>query len=234
MSKPANCWKRIDEIEATQATQVRKKIHKDIVELYQQDIEDGQKMPPVVVFSEAGSARYILADGFHRLLAHVNAEKPEIEVDIYEGGMHEALVYALSANTVHGLRRSNADKRNAVEMALKDPQLSQLTQQEIGDICGVTRKTVQRIQHKEVAPKETKSQKPEPNKPENVRPTMPEPTQDEIDRGEVRQALALVKRLPYAGDQAIRLGFDPDDYVDLEYVATWLSHLVGEIRNAVK
>ena len=231
-TKKANGFKRIDEIEATQATQVRKKIHKDTVEAYMQDILDGQKMPAVTVFSEKGSARFILADGFHRLLAAVNAEKEEIEVDVIEGGMHAALVYALQANRAHGLRRSNADKVNGVQMALKDPALSQLTQAEIADICGVSIKTVQRVQWKDKPPEDdVEPGKPEPNKPENNRPTKPEPTQDEIDRGEVRQAMALIKALPYPGDQAIKLGFDPDDLADIEYAATWLSHLVMEIRN---
>jgi len=224
----------IDAIEATQATQVRVKIHKDIVEEYQADIENGAKMPAVIVFAEKGSARHILADGFHRLLAHVNAGRKLIKVKTLEGGMHEALMFALGANGTNGLRRSNADKINAVKMALKDPEISQHTQREIADICGVSRKTVQRVQHKDDPDQDqngTKSQKPEKNKPENNRKTKPEPTQDEIERGEVRQALALIKALPYPGNSAIHLGFDPDDMADIEYVATWLSHLVMESRN---
>jgi len=231
-TKKASAFKKIADIEATQATQVRKKIHKDIVEMYQADIEAGQKMPPVVVFSEKGSSRYILADGFHRVLAFVNADKDEIEVEIHEGGMHEALLYALSANRAHGLRRSNADKVNAIEMALKDPEISQYTQQEIADICGVHKNTVQRVGQKQQPPETVpKGQKPEPNKPDNNRPTMPEPTQEDIERGEVRQAIAAIKALPYPGDQAVKLGFDPDDLADIEYAATWLSYLVMEIRN---
>ena len=225
----------IDAIEATQATQVRKKIHKDIVDLYQQDIEDGQPMPAVIVFAEDGSDRHILADGFHRLLAYVNADIAEIEVEVHEGGMHEALMFALSANLAHGLRRNNADKINAVEIALKDPEISQYTQQEIADICGVNISTVRRVEQKQGAGRSSNSakhhSKPEKNKPENNRPTMPEPTQEDIERGEVRQALALIKALPYPGDEAIKLGFDPDDIADIEYVATWCSHLVVEARN---
>jgi ParB-like chromosome segregation protein Spo0J len=231
-TKKSEVFMRIDEIEATQATQVRKKIHKDIVEMYQADIEAGAKMPPVAVFREVDSSRTILADGFHRLLAAVNAGKEEIEVEIRGGGMHQALLYALSANQLHGLRRSNADKVHAVEMALRDPEISQHTQAEIADICGVSRTTVQRCGQKQKPDENvSKTQSPEPNTPENNRPTKPEPTQDEIDRGEVRQAMALIKALPYPGDQAKKLGFDPDDLADIEYAATWLSHLVMEIRN---
>lgn len=234
-TKKGKKFMRIDMIEATQATQVRTKIHKDIVEEYQSDIEAGADMPPVVVFAEKGSSRHIMADGFHRLLAHVNADIEEIAVDVHVGGMHEALMFALSANGQNGLRRNNADKINAVKMALKDPEISQMTQQEIADICGVSRKTVQRVQHKDdpdPAQNGTESQKPEENQPGNNRPTKPEPTQEEIERGEVRQALALIKALPYPGADAVKLGFDPDDLADIEYAATWLTHLVMESRNA--
>jgi hypothetical protein len=59
--------------------------------------------------------------------------------------MKDALMFAAGANSSHGLRRSNLDKRRAVEMCLKDPEISQLTRQEIADICHVTKRTVQKI-----------------------------------------------------------------------------------------
>ena len=217
----------IANIEATQATQVRAKLDKGIIDQYQEDLENGADFPAIVVFAEKGSARFILADGFHRLLAHVNAGIEMIKVDVHVGGMHEALMYALSANTRHGLRRSNADKVNAVKMAMKDPKLRQLTQQEIADICGVSRKTVQRTAQKEkpdAGQNGTESQEPEANKPENNRPTKAEPTQDEIDRGEIRQAIALVKGLPYPGEDSAKLKFDGDDVEGLEYMSAWAAH----------
>lgn len=213
----------IENIEATQATQVRTKLNKDIIDQYQADLEDGADFPAITVFAEEGSARHILADGFHRLLAYVNAGRDMIEVEVHVGGMHEALMWALSANRAHGLRRTNADKINAVKMALKDPAISQHTQQEIADICGVSRKTVQRTSHKDVPDPDTGA-KPEANKPENNRPTKPEPTQEEIERGEVRQALGLIKALPYPGKDAGKLAFDGDDIADLEYCSGWLAH----------
>ena len=107
-------------IEATAATQVRTKLHKDLIDAYCEDIKNGAIMPPIVVFCEKGAERWILADGFHRLYAHIHAEKDEIEVTIHEGGRHDALIYALGANACHGLRRTNADKINAVKMALRE------------------------------------------------------------------------------------------------------------------
>lgn len=219
-------------IEATQATQVRTKIHKDTVDLYQQDLENGAPFPAIIVFAEKGSARYILADGFHRLIAYVNAGREEIECEVHEGGMHEALIHALGSNNTHGLRRSNADKIHAVQMCLKDPALSQLTHQEIADVCRVHKATVQRTSVRDTTGRESKDPaKPAKPNDNDVRPTKPEPTQQEVEREEVRVAMRAIKVLPYAGADAVKLGFDKDDVADLEYVSTWCAHAVLAHRN---
>lgn len=225
----------IEMIEATTATQVRMKLDKGIITMYQEDIENGAIMPAVDVFAEKGSARHILADGFKRLLAAVNAGREEIEVKVHEGGMHEALIWALGSNRTHGERRTNADKINAVQMALKDPAISQLTQQEIADICCVNRSTVQRVELRLGVTgrykKPTKPGSPEDNKPENNRPTKPAPTQDEVEREELRSYLKGVKAFPYEGSEAVKLGLSPDDVADLEYCSAWMAHAVIACRN---
>jgi transposase-like protein len=224
----------IEQIEATTATQVRVKLHNDVIDLYEQDIRNGAAMPPVTVFAEKGSARHILADGFHRLVAHVNAELEEIEVEIYEGGMHDELAHALQANRTHGLRRSNADKINAVKMALKDPVFSALGQQEIADLCGVSRETVSRVNVRETTGRTAADEKKaQPKKPEasDHRPTLPEPTQEEIELGELRGAMKAIKAFPYPGEDAVKLDLDKDDVADLEYVSTWCAHAVLACRS---
>ena len=215
-------------IEATRATQVRTKLYKDVIDAYRKDLECGAIFPPVDVFAEKGSQRFILADGFHRLYATIHAGIEEIEVTLHEGGMHEALIFALGANAGHGLRRSNADKINAVKLALKDPEISEYTQQEIADICRVTRETVSRVGRRETLGENddkgdnwTKSQKPEKNQPENNRPTKTPPTQAEVERDELRQALSLIKALPYDGEDTAKLNLSKDDVLDLEYVSGW-------------
>ena len=220
----------INNIEATSATQVRTKLSKEVIETYQEDLEHGAIFPPIIVFREKGSSRSILADGFHRLLAYVNAGREEIECEIHEGGIHDALAYALSANRVHGLRRTNADKVNAVKLALKDPEFSKLTQQEIADLCGVSRETVNRTSRKETIEDVTKSH-PKPPTNGDKRPTKPEPTQAEIERDELRQALSLIKAFPYDGDVTVGLNLSKDDVADLEYVSCWCAAAVLAHRN---
>lgn len=225
-----------DNIEATDATQVRAKLSDDTIDQYREEIETGAEFPPVVVFAEDGSQRYILADGHHRLYATIHAGHDEIDVELRVGDMHDALEFALQANRAHGLRMTNADKVKGVKMALADPELSQKTQQEIADIVGITREAVNRISRRDTldATKEVDGEpgESEENSDGNVRATKPEPTQQEIERAELRQAASLIKALPYGGEETVHLALTPDDVADLEYISTWCAHAVLANRNA--
>jgi uncharacterized ParB-like nuclease family protein len=224
-----------DNILASAATQVRKKLDKTAIESYIEALENGAQFPPLVVFAEDGGQRYILADGFHRLHAYINAGAEKCNVEVHEGGLHDALMWALGANDEHGLRRTNADKRNAVEMALKDPEISTLHPDQIALICRVNERTVRRIRDDmDLAKPKNKPNSPgkaQPADPKDVRPTKPLPTQEEIDRDELRQALGLIKAFPYGGEDVTKLDLNKDDTADLEYVAAWCSHAVLVLRS---
>lgn len=224
-----------DNILASAATQVRKKLDHATIEEYTEAMKNGAQFPRLVVFAEEGGDRYILADGFHRHHAYINAEIGQCPVEVHEGGLHEALMYALGANDEHGLRRTNADKRNAVELALKDPEISTLTVMDISLICRVNERTVRRIRDDmDLAKPKNKPNKPgkgQDPKPDDNRPTKPAPTQEEVDRDELRQALGLIKAFPYGGEDAPKLDLNKDDTADLEYVAAWCSHAVLVLRS---
>lgn len=220
----------IDNIEATAATQVRVRLDRHTIDEYQEALENGAEMPALIVYHEPNSQRYILADGFHRLYAMVNLGWDRVDCEVREGRLVDALIEALSANQSHGLRRTNADKRNAVQMALKDPEISKLTQQEIADICGVTDRTVRNIQQDLLTQSEEKKAKKkakakDPDADDVI--DSGEVSQETVDLHELRQAFGLVKALPYTGgDAAGKLELSKDDIADAEYVSTWLAELV--------
>lgn len=227
----------IDNIEATAATQVRVKLDKGVIEAYQEELEAGADFPAIVVFREENTERFILADGFHRLYAAVNLDWKEIVCEVHEGKMIDALMYALGANHGHGLRRTNKDKRHAVEMALKDPEISRYSQEEIADICRVTRQTVNRIHNQLVADDEpedvTKLQDPKVGdaEPDDFRDDGAVVTQEDVELGEIREALKAIKALPYDGADTLgKLDLTADDYADLEYVSTWCASAVLAYR----
>lgn len=235
---------RLENIEATAATQMRKRLDRGIIDQYTEDLQDGAPFPPIHVYREENSERNILADGFHRHRAFVNADRDEIGCWIYEGGMHEALIHALGSNHGHGHRRTNADKIHAVEMACKDPQISQLMQKEIADICRVSERTVRRVQNQLLSQdssngndrtKSGEKEKPKVEKAKgNVRDSG-EVTQEQVETDELRGALKAIMVLPYDGQMAPeRLNLDLDLVADCEYVSTWLANLVIESRKTLK
>ena len=73
--------------------------------------------------------------GFHRAEVYRLEEVAEVEVELREGGKEEAKLNALGSNKNHGLRRSNADKRRAVETALS--MRPKWSDRKIADHCGV-------------------------------------------------------------------------------------------------
>lgn len=125
----------------TEGLQIRCAIDKDVVAEYAEAMKDGKEFPPVIVYRE--KSKPYLADGYHRVGAAKELGLDEIEAEVREGGFNEALKYALRANAEHGLRRTNADKRHALEIAWenrrklfgeKDPSSRQLA-----EIAGVSK-----------------------------------------------------------------------------------------------
>ena len=135
----------INEIEATANTQVRRMLDSGVIEEYAEAMQAGAFFPALTVFAEKDSQRYILADGFHRLAAAKVAGLAHFSCEVLSGGVRAALGHALGANDQHGLRRTNADKRNAVELALKDPEWAQWSHANIARLCRVADKTVAKI-----------------------------------------------------------------------------------------
>ncbi|HNX25799.1 MAG TPA: hypothetical protein PKK48_00155 [Phycisphaerae bacterium] len=121
-------------------TQARLKIEDDVVMEYAEAMQRGDTFPPVIAFDDGN--RLWLADGFHRYSACKLIGKSAIATDRRNGTQRDAILYSLGANASHGLRRSNADKRRAVETMLKDTQWSQWSSREIARRCGVDEKTV--------------------------------------------------------------------------------------------
>ena len=88
--------------------QVREAINEATVAEYVERIESGVQFPPIIVFFDGNN--YWIADGWHRLMAHERSGCLTISAEVKRGGERDALQYALSANSAHGLPRTNADK----------------------------------------------------------------------------------------------------------------------------
>jgi ParB-like chromosome segregation protein Spo0J len=127
---------KLTEIKVDNELQSRAEINEQVIAEYTEVIRNGGKMPPVTVFFD-GKNNY-LADGWHRYFAHKKAGFADIEADVKKGSRREAIFYSVGANSNHGLRRTNADKRKAGMTLLEDIEWSELSDVEIAKACGVS------------------------------------------------------------------------------------------------
>jgi len=134
---------KLTEITVDSSLQGRCKLNQEVIDEYSEALREGIKLPAIKVF-RIGS-RYYLVDGWHRYFAHKKAGLEDIEVEVIDGNMREATLYAIGANDDHGLRRNNEDKRKAVMMLLDDVEWSEWNDSEIAKASRVSRMTVSRI-----------------------------------------------------------------------------------------
>jgi hypothetical protein len=98
-------------------TQPRLQLSAETINDYAESMGDGVTFPPVVAFYDGSD--YWLADGFHRLHAAQQLGLADIAADVRQGTIQDARWYSYSVNQAHGLRRSNEDKRRAVDAAIE-------------------------------------------------------------------------------------------------------------------
>lgn len=90
----------------------------DLVAAYRDDTRR-PTIPPPTVWNIKGKGELKLSQGFHRLKAAKLAGLKELECDVRIGSEQECAIDALTSNKSHGLKRSNEDKRRAVDLLLK-------------------------------------------------------------------------------------------------------------------
>jgi hypothetical protein len=66
-------------------------------------------------------------------------------VEVRQGTQRDAVLFGISANNAHGLPRTQADKRKAVELLLGDAEWSQWSDREIARRCHVGHAFVSRL-----------------------------------------------------------------------------------------
>jgi hypothetical protein len=141
----------IDQIKIDGGTQMRAGLHEQTVVEYMEAMAPvgWSKFPPVIVYHDGES--YWLADGFHRVeafrrvTAELGLQDTKIPADVRAGTRRDAILYAAGANATHGLRRTNADKRRAVETLLQDEEWRQWSDREIARRCHVSHNFVNEI-----------------------------------------------------------------------------------------
>lgn len=132
-------------------TQTRDSMDEDTVSEYQSLYKSRQAiLPPLVVFRDDSGCW--LADGFHRLQALIRlGGTAKVRCEVHAGGKREAIRYGFTANVKHGRRRTNADKRRAVRMALEDEEWGKMSDKAIAEMCAVSDRMVADVRETEGA-----------------------------------------------------------------------------------
>lgn len=126
----------LDQIHLDGGTQFRDYVNQDVVKEYKQAMLDGAAFPAMQCTFDGTD--YWLWDGFHRYFAIKAIGVKGAEVEYKLGTQEDAQDLALSANSKHGLNRSNATKRKQVEAALTMPRHAGKSDREIAKLCDVS------------------------------------------------------------------------------------------------
>jgi DNA modification methylase len=133
----------VSSVVVSRDTQARMQTDYIVANEYAAAMKAGAQFPPIIVFFDGSD--YWLADGFHRVDAAKYAGLPTVQADVRRGTKRDAVLYACSANAAHGVRRTDADKRRAVETLLKDEEWRQWSDHEIARRCAVTQPFVGKL-----------------------------------------------------------------------------------------
>ncbi len=142
----------LKEIRTDGGTQARAALSHETVSEYASQMQDGAIFPPVVVFHD-GSDNW-LADGFHRYFAYRQNGEIEIPVEIHQGTVDDATLYAFGATARRGLSFNKDDLKEIVTRMLKHPVWSTWSTRKMADHIGCSAMTISRARASiEEAPK---------------------------------------------------------------------------------
>ena len=123
--------------------QMRVGMNEETVIDYAEEMVAGAEFPPVIVYHDGDA--YWLADGYHRVDAARRIGRADIQAEVHDGDQRDAILHGIGANARHGLRRTQADKRHAVETLLRDEQWFKWSDRHIAKVANVDHKTVGKI-----------------------------------------------------------------------------------------
>lgn len=194
----------LDEFRIEEACQAREQIDPEVVDDYAELYRAEAELPPIECFDVDDAL--VVVDGFHRVTAAEKAGVGWLRCTVVgQGSIDDAIWRATGANQAHGLRRSNADKRKAVRLALESKAGVGKSDRAIAEHTGVDHKTVARVRAEAEAswgnsPPETREGKDGKTYP--VKPKDPAPNSD--------TETPISERSDYDSDQ----WFTPPEYIE--------------------
>ncbi|GEM_PF-6720667 len=126
----------IDRIKFDDTTQSRIREDEEAINEYTEALKRGDRLPDVTLFYD--NSDYFIGDGWHRIKAHLKANKHIISCEIKTGTQRDAFLYSLQSNNRNGLRYTPADKRHYTTHILQDEEWSKFSNGVIAEMAGVS------------------------------------------------------------------------------------------------
>src|SRR5215470_9391086 len=123
--------------------QMRIEMRAETVNDYAEAMLNDADFPPVILYHDGTD--YWLGDGYHRVAAARKIERETIKAEVREGTARDAILCGVGANATHGLQRTQADKRQAIERLLFDPEWARWSDRKIAEAAKVDHKTVAKV-----------------------------------------------------------------------------------------
>ncbi len=135
---------KVDLIRIDGGTQSRAHLNQNVINEYADLFNNSNDiLPPIKVFFDGQD--YWNADGFHRLAAAKQANLETISAIIEQGTRRDAILFSVGANAEHGLRRTDDDKRRAVNTLLTDDEWLNWSDNQIAKKCKVSQPFVSKL-----------------------------------------------------------------------------------------
>ena len=109
--------------------QSRAKIDTETIEDYAHNMRMGTNFPAIRVVDDGETCWCY--DGCHRTLAARQAKRETILASVHKGTRRDAVLWSCGVSATNGMRRTNEDKRRAVQILLDDPEWAQWSSREI-------------------------------------------------------------------------------------------------------
>jgi hypothetical protein len=165
MTKQKTSAIALDAIILDERCQPRAVLNAEAVQEYADLYRDDVKLPALEVCKIDG--KLVLIDGFHRLAGARQADQGFVRVTIVEEcDIGQALWLASAVNQGHGVRRTNADKRQAVTLALQSDVGQEQSLRTVAEHVGCSHEWVRKVKE-DLSTVDTPEEKTEPEPPES-------------------------------------------------------------------
>ncbi|MDD4098657.1 MAG: ParB/RepB/Spo0J family partition protein, partial [Lentisphaeria bacterium] len=133
----------LDAIVFDEASYPRDRVNTKAVKTYAAAMAKGAQLPDIDVYRDGES--FVLADGRHRVEAARNLGLSSIRARVYSGTREDAALHAVASCAAGSVRRTQADKRRAVMILLRNPAWSKWNDSEIARRCNVSADLVKTV-----------------------------------------------------------------------------------------